>query len=243
MKIPRGSWSSSVRERGRVETIHTYTYVYIRTHTCIHGKRLIRLPSGIIPQSYDPQCLKGKMMIVSYKTVISERTSCPLRGAGTRHSSRVAAEITLSPARRRSVPTPLKPTKPPQLLKPPRHAGVTRSRRRGLIGQAQLQRQHHSLWIPAHRLQPRGGFLHPPPQSHAQSECRRRWLHRDALLYSCLHFQVSLHICWHRATYFWYFHSLQHCIHGKYIHPAAVNHHFTMNIYLDYYCNADVLNH
>lgn len=65
-------------------------------------------------------------------------------------------------------------------------------------------------------------------------------------LTTLLHFlpiytQVHLHI--HRATYFCYFLLLQHCIHSKYIYPAAVNHHFTMNIYLDYYCNADVLNH
>lgn len=61
------------------------------------------------------------------------------------------------------------------------------------------------------------------------------------LCFMPIYTQVHLHM--HRATYFCYFHLLQHCIHGKYIHPAAVNHHFTMNIYLDYYCNADVLNH
>lgn len=108
---------------------------------------------------------------------------------------------------------------------------------------ATLARCRGSDGAPACPFQPRGGILPLPQQSHTQSKQHCRWLHHVALLPSHSHTQVCLHTCWHRGTYFWSFHLLQRCIRGKYIHPAAVNHHFTMDIYLYYYCNADILNH
>lgn len=181
------------------------------------------------------------MMMGPYETVSQRVPFALLEGNGTLIQS--GSRDRVSPARRRSMPPSPKTIKSPRDPNTHIMLGSLGAEVRDWLSQNQLQRQRWSLWAPARLLQPHGRCLHPPPQSQARSEYHCRWLHQAALRHSRLHIQVCLHICWHRATYFRYFHLLQHCIYGKYIRPAAVNHHFTMNIYLDYYCNADVLNH
>lgn len=127
--------------------------LYICAHT--HKKKFICLPAWIILLSYDPQSLKGKMMVTPYKTVFQRVQFAFSEGQewdtypeweGRSHTS----------SKRMSMPNPLKAMKSSHY--PNIHIIQGSSGAKMRDRQEQPQRQRWSLWAPAHPLQPAGGF-------------------------------------------------------------------------------------